>query len=557
MKERLLSAANSKLGVTLLAIIVTIVYCTQISNVFDKKIDLNGDNVFYYTTAQALHNGQGFSTIFGLDNPSPHMHFPPGYPAFLSVLMDLGIDSVIELKVANCVLLLLSILLLFVITKRISGNAIFATLVCIVIACHAEILRWASMIMSEQLFLLLTTLAIFLLGSLEVEKLFTKGEWKSKIMLLSAAALLAYIYLVRSMGLSMAVAAIVWALCLMLNVLIKGLKTKNIDKKQLCRYAVVAVVLLVGVMTFKFAWDARNNRISPGFKSDYIGDFNKKPGGQTMDGIEDWTGRIVSNTKAYLSCYIPDALFEKNNEAPVENPGTLPLIGGLLLVVLISYGLLRLGKTGFLMFLYLAVTYAVLMVWPEQYAGLRYFITLIPLIILGFLGGLYGLVCDITRILCKKELSTLALVPSVIAAIIMIPRYVDAQEYYHQVAKIDSWTKVQNPSLRYFSLACEWAGKNLPENARMVSRKPELYYMLSGFRHCAGMIQYGTPEEVMKLLYDSDIEYILIDNMYIHAYRTYMPAVLKYSEHFALVGQWGQFNNETGETPTMILRFVK
>ena len=54
---------------------------------------------------------------------------------------------------------------------------------------------------------------------------------------------------------------------------------------------------------------------------------------------------------------------------------------GMLIAFLIIFGLIKLPKGGLLLFLYLGATMAVLLVWPEQYGGLRYFIAAIPFFI--------------------------------------------------------------------------------------------------------------------------------------------------------------------------------
>lgn len=544
--------AKSKAFVAILMSVVAIVYVTQISNVFDRKFDLNGDNILYYTLAQSLSSGNGYSLIFGLDEPTPHMHFPPGYPAFISVLMRLGIDTVLQIKIVNCILLLAAILLLFLIMRKIGCKPIFSAIVCILISCHAEVLRWASMMMSEQLFLVVNMLIVYLICGLDLENIFKKSAWKAWIRILIIGLLAGYSYLIRTMGTSMTVAVLAWCAVMALKVLI--MKSGKRNWRKAAGYGVLALVVLFSFIGMRGAWNARNQRISPGFKSDYVGDFNKKPGGQTMDSLSDWVERAGSNFKSYITYYIPDSVFEKKAEIGDNEAGVMAWAGGFVLFLLIVLGMFTVSDAGLLILFYCGVTFAVLLVWPEQYSGLRYFITLIPLLIFGFCRGLYVTVGFISKKIKGREIEFLSLASIVVLLFIIIPRYEEAQGYYHNVAKIKKWQDTGNAGIQQYALASEWMGKNLPEDARVICRKPELFYMLSGYRHANGFPQYATPEEIMEMIDRDNVEYIILDVMYIHAYRTVYPAIQKYPDRFRFIKSW---SDDQGSIPTLLVQVLR
>lgn len=544
--------AKSNAFVAILMSVVAIVYVTQISNVFDRKFDLNGDNILYYTLAQSLSSGNGYSLIFGLDEPTPHMHFPPGYPAFISVLMRLGIDTVLQIKIVNCILLLAAILLLFLIMRKIGCKPIFSAIVCILISCHAEVLRWASMMMSEQLFLVVNMLIVYLICGLDLENIFKKSAWKSWIRILIIGLLAGYSYLIRTMGTSMTVAVLAWCAVMALKVLI--MKSGKRNWRKAAGYGVLALVVLFSFIGMRGAWNARNQRISPGFKSDYVGDFNKKPGGQTMDSLSDWVERAGSNFKSYITYYIPDSVFEKKAEIGDNEAGVMAWAGGFVLFLLIVLGMFTVSDAGLLILFYCGVTFAVLLVWPEQYSGLRYFITLIPLLIFGFCRGLYVTVGFVSKKIKGREIEFLSLASIVVLLFIIIPRYEEAQGYYHNVAKIKKWKDTGNAGIQQYALASEWMGKNLPEDARVICRKPELFYMLSGYRHANGFPQYATPEEIMEMIDRDNVEYIILDVMYIHAYRTVYPAIQKYPDRFRFIKSW---SDDQGSIPTLLVQVLR
>ena len=93
-------------------LIVSFVYNHNYSSMYDKKIDLNGDTIYYYSLGQALSQGEGYTNIISYKK-TPHSHFPPGYPWFISKVIKVFPDNVQTVKKANGFLMYLSVILLF------------------------------------------------------------------------------------------------------------------------------------------------------------------------------------------------------------------------------------------------------------------------------------------------------------------------------------------------------------------------------------------------------------------------------------------------------------
>jgi len=69
---------------TLLALLtITILFGSTYTYIFDKKLDLNGDNANYYMLGKALASGEGYVNTNSIQK-TPNNHFPPGYPALSS-----------------------------------------------------------------------------------------------------------------------------------------------------------------------------------------------------------------------------------------------------------------------------------------------------------------------------------------------------------------------------------------------------------------------------------------------------------------------------------------
>ena len=87
LTERVKGLLSNKYFHIFLLVIVSVVFYINYNAIFDRKLDMNGDNIVYYSLGQSLHNGTGYSNIMGFE-VKPHAHFPPGYPAFISFMLN-------------------------------------------------------------------------------------------------------------------------------------------------------------------------------------------------------------------------------------------------------------------------------------------------------------------------------------------------------------------------------------------------------------------------------------------------------------------------------------
>ncbi len=101
--------------------IITVSFIVNYAAIFDKKLDVNGDNYMYYLLAHSLSTGQGYVSDIGPE-PAPHTHFPPGYPVFLSLFLRIFPNNIVALKLLNGLLFLASLFLLSGSSGRRRGN---------------------------------------------------------------------------------------------------------------------------------------------------------------------------------------------------------------------------------------------------------------------------------------------------------------------------------------------------------------------------------------------------------------------------------------------------
>lgn len=546
---------------TLLAII-TLCFVGTYTKIYDNKPDMNGDNIHYYSLGKALAEGKGFTNIMSFKE-TPHTHFPPGYPVFVAGIMKIFPDSIRAVKIANGILLYGAIVLLFFLLKKLSGNILLSFLTCLFCSLHAEILRYATIMMSEMLFLFCSISTIYLILTIRPERLFTKQGTRDTLLLLLLLFLNNYIYFVRTMGTSLILAVIIYSGILFIK---KGVQYYREHKRgqesrihwhQLLRYGLLFILLASSFAGTKAAWDMRNKSIGKN-DNDYISDFLKKPKGQVMTTWNDWKERIQNNLVSYTNKYIPHAILRTSYN--LETQSSPEVIRGIGIILLMLFSLIKLRQGGLLLFLYVGATFAVLLVWPEQYGGLRYFIATIPFLIFLFFHGVIETILLVGQRLKKKKYIN-ATIPTVticiLSLLLIFPLYSKALEEKKIMARTKTYTPdVVGSALSEFIAAMQWCGTHLPDSAHMVCRKPELYFLYSGGKKCGGFPQYGKPEDILQQLIHQKTTHVIIDHWFRHAYVTLYPLITThYPEKFRFIGKFEQRGNKSKEPPTLIYEF--
>ena len=565
--ERVKNMLPNKYFHIFLLTVAAVVFYINYDAMFDKKLDLNGDNIIYYSLGQSLHNGTGYSDIMGFE-VKPHTHFPPGYPAFISVLLNFSRDGDYQaVKKTNGFLLFLSILVLFFVLKKITGNNVVVAFSSIILCCvQKDLLRWSTIMMSEMLFLFLSVVILSVVLLLHRRKSFREySKWDYValgIMLLSVA----YIYFVRTMGVSLILALFGWYMMLALWEGYKYLKIRKEEssgsiphRKGLCYYACMAALVLLPFGVAKFAWGMRNHAIGHE-QTDYIGDFKKKDGdGQVMAAWSDWSERVCNNVKTYSARLIPETVLTKilDKKDPIMG---YDMMVGLFVIALVIIGFMHTGWGGALLFCYLAITFCVLLVWPEQFTSVRYYIPVVPLILFLFVNGIWNVVSFVVGKLkmewARSHVSLLAAVSVVIATFVwLVPLQSKAQDDFRYIAKGNYKKIISNPNILNYYEAMNWCKKNLPDSSRMVCRKPELYYIYSGFKKAVSFPYFAEEDTVISYLNRVNATNIILDNWFSHAYVTLYPAVQKYPDKFKVLHSVGKADPANNVNRLYILEY--
>lgn len=546
-----------------LLLIIIFVFIGNSTATFDQKINLNGDNIYYFSLGKALSEGKGYTNTMGFEE-TPHTHFPPGYPVFLAGLMKVFPNDIITIKTANEILLLISIIILFFLLIKLSGSVIVAFITSLLCTMHADLLGFSTMMMSEILYLFVTISVIYLAILLNNRKLFLKKEVLNTVLYVLLLVLIIYAYFVRSIGMSIIIAVVLWTGITAIQSLVKWLKIKkdNPEKTSLItserrlfiQRVIVCCTIIISFSIARTLWNERNEKA--GNTSGYSTQFMKKADNQKMETLNDWTTRIKSNLSNYIALWIPGMVFFTSHDSEQQKT-PMQWICGILLFSVMLVGLIRLKEGGLLLFFYMAAYMGVMLLYFEEYQGSRYTLALIPFFIFLFLNGLSSIIKYILNLTSQKSNYRLFqdAVIILVAAFIMIPSYMRSQETLREMAKMKSWDKIHDPRMNHYLEASKWCGNNLSDTTRVLCRKPELFYMFSNYHHAGSIPHYADVDSIVPMLTEKNATHIIIDSWYRHAYITIYPAVIKYPEKFKVIHKIGEVDTIQKLNPTFILEF--
>jgi len=529
---------------------IVVCFAINYSTIFDKKMDQNGDNYNYYQLARSLALGHGYVSEIG-PVPEPHMHFPPGYPAFLSLFYRIFPDNVVPLKFLNGLLLLASLLLLFRIVRKTTGRQghWIALATCLLAIWHPDLLRWSTILMSEMLYITISLGIIALCLDLDLEKLRQK-DIRQLLMLVGLCLLIAALYFVRTMGISLVLAVSLTFLVLGVRALIRSRK----DTKTWVMPLLVAAVVLLSFGVAKGCWDHRNERVQPGYKGDYLTTFSTPVNDESTDNMLLFRlNRVKNNLKAFVPYYIPNSLVDPENaNFKLVFPEQDRRWGlGIVVIVFMLVGLLSMKGLSLLLILYFLFTFGALMLYPPYYADVRYFIPLLPLMLAALLAGVCWTLHFLVRCIFRKkpaqkvEKWSLVLTPAVCVLLFvwLMPIYNTSLNYYRVLAKLPSIGKMPNLERYQLYLDTSTTCDQFPEDWLFLCRKPEIFYFHSHYRHSLPMPREGSPEEVLQFLMDKKIQVIMMDDVYRTSTVVMVPVIQAYPHLFTVYWKWDNGNS--------------
>lgn len=488
--------SSEKIRIIIYLLILLFAFIPTYNYTFDKKIAFLGDNASYYVFGKAIASGKGYVNAHVVQESKVNS-FPPGYPAIISVVVNTFGDKITTIKKANGVMYFLSLVVLFFFFRQISKNIDLSFILTFVMLFNFYLLQYSTWMMSEISFILFTSIALLSLSFIKTDK----APWKCGWFYLMIASL-AFSYHIRSQGIA----------------LFGGIFLYYLTQRN-WKYLISSTVSFIALL---IPWYIRNSDMATSPYSNALKYKNYYDHSQgVMEGIGDWMDRFTGNFSRYMSSEISSAIF--GYEPNYDNGSWL---AGFLILAIIGFGIYKLKKYQIAIAGYILGTFAILMIWPTVWTGVRFMLPLVPLLIFLFFYGIYQLIVfildkikvDITKV--NKVLPYLFIV----FFFVFYPKL----DVLHKSAK-----KKLNPLYRNYFAMAKWTKTNIEKDAIILCRKPMLFHLYSD-HYVNGIIKKSDPDEVLRIMKKGNYSYIVLygDGL---SQKYFIPLYKKYPERFQIV----------------------
>jgi len=496
-KPKLINLSDRKIFLILL-----LVFLVLIMLLYDPKLFTGGDSATYLILAKSLLQGSGYRELFDPGMP-PHTQYPPGFPLILIPGLIIFGNNFALIKLIIIGLALGGFALLYLMLKRKEENRnwLFPLLI---LAVSPILLEYSHWILSEIPYLFFSLLAIYLFDRFSVLKR------NNYIFFILMAISVAFVYFVRTIGMSLVLACLIYLLY----------------KKRWKE--LIILVVIVGV--FIIPWQIRNSKVGGQTGGYFQQFFAKNPYDPELGNItfSEYLSRVLANFKLYTFYVVPQILF--------------PAITSIVLLNILGFVCLALLVTGFVVIikrktfgtweLYLLFFMGITLSWPQVWSGDRFLIPIIPFLLYYIISGLK----HFSAWLKFKNLTPLIVILMVILALAdsikKIPTNLSNLSAY---LKGDKYAGYSIDWQQYFE-TLTWLKENTPKVAIVVSRKPNFTYLL-GQRKSFLFQLSNDPKRVIDDFYQKKANYLLYDSFYwTGTTRKYLGPVLQaYPDKFELV----------------------
>jgi hypothetical protein len=423
-----------------------------IAGVFNPAPHTGGDNAGYISLAHSLQDRGAYLELWD-PGEVPHTKYPPVFPLILAAVMALGVKGWVGLKTVPFVSTLLAGFFCFLWARERRGLALAAA-VAGLFAISDGVLDYSRWILSDPIFLALTFGGLWALERTR-ERDGERGGSEGRVpWVILASVLVLLTYFTRSAGLPLVAATALWF----------GLRR---------RWRAVGV-FLAGFLVPAVAWWVRGR--APG-GSGYVAEFwlvdpyRPELGRVGLGGLAQ---RVAENLLAYVTRIIPEGV------VGVESP-LLPMIGLALALVALVGWVLTARRDPSAAELFFPLYFGLILLWPPVWSGDRFALPLLPLLF--FYGGV-TLTWGLRGIPRRGRVAICAAA----VLVLLIPAFSSwnrearqARECARIVRGNDSFACYSTAVQEYAAMAA-WSAENLPGDAVVVTRKPRIFYLLSGLK---------------------------------------------------------------------------
>ena len=402
-----------------------------------------GDNAAYVTLAYSLAQHGTYTDLY---DPAglPHAKYPPVFPGLLAVLLLLGARTWTALKAVTALSTVAAVGFTYLWAERRLGSWPAFGL-SLLLAISSAVVYYSHWILSDPLFLAFTMAALWALEGADEHD--AKWWWT-----VGGVAAVALAYFTRSAGLPLLIALFAWL----------GLR------KRWRALGVSAVSLSIPAVL----WWLRGRGEGVG---EYGAEFwmvdPYQPALGTV-GIGGLASRAISNSWAYVSLHGPGGI--------LGGRGGAVTAFGILITLAALYGWFRSSRERVgVAELFLPLYGGLILLWPEVWSGDRFALPLYPLF---FLFAAFTLRRITSRV---GGWGGSALTVAAIAAV-LLPASRSWVTSVQQASACADATRSEGAWACYgsgvvdFAAAAAWMGEALPDGSAVMTRKPRLFYVLSG-----------------------------------------------------------------------------
>ncbi len=487
---------------------------------FLTAVHTGGDNAAYLTLASSLVEEGRYLELWNPGSP-PHTKYPPGYPVVLAIAMALGVRTFTVFKLISLAFTAAATGFCYLWLRRVHSVA-FAAGVASLFGASTAVLSASHWILSDPMFLALT-LGAFWLISPRLDPRADPETWERQLVssrrIWAGMAMVVAAYFTRSAGLPLVLAVAVWLA----------------RRRRIKPLGVFGLLFAVPA----FLWWLRDAQTG----HDYVSEFwmvNPYAPDLGRIGFGGLLLRILDNFWQYVTEYVPQGLTGLG--------GGSATVLGLLLGVLALFGWARRMRVHAGVAEWFALIYsALILVWPAVWSGDRFALPLFPLALV-YAGE--GLAVLVDTFLEGRERWFLAGATAVLAAVMGVSWFGDvgpARLCRQRVALVGPWG-CYGQNVRDFAATAHWAGEHLEADAVVTSRKPRLFYLLSGLQS----VTYPFTTDGISLLNQADslgVSYLIRDS-WDRATTAYVdPVLARHPERFCTTAAVGGVSGQ----PTYIL----
>jgi hypothetical protein len=459
-----------------------------------------GDDATYISLARSLIFRHDYTDVWDPALP-PHTQYPPVFAGIVAIGLLFGLTPAVGLKLMMIVISTAAVLVSCIWIRR-NSTAGVAFCAGFFIAVSPEITRLGREVLSDAPFWLFAILALTAWQNADVaSSSHAKGRMPWSWVVLATAATLGA-YFTRSAGVPLLVATLIW-----------------LGWRRQPRAILIVVGLAVPVI---LAWWLRGRAHGGG---GYLGPFLSvdpyDPSRGTVS-LRDLIVRIIENAKRYAAWHLPRLVF--------GSPRT-GFVFGTAFAAAMTFGWVRRMRKPSLPEIWFPLYLGLVLLWPVTWAGARFLLPVVPLIAL-YVADTIDVVAEYAS---HPRLFAAAIL---LAGVITIQSAVRRQILEGRICRERYEAGQQFPCTRpmfsdFFTTAERTRGKR-PPNAVVISRKPTLFFLYSGYRSRLYPLS-AVPDSLFDLAKRIGAHYLIVDQISDLAPKYLHPVLLARRDDFCVV----------------------